>query len=406
MTPINSTFVQIYKSHGIDAVLVGEWIEFPNRSLKCNAAIVQENEMPAYLSVQLDVRLVIGSGRTILESCGGFGSMRDQAIASAIENFNATSLHVLLAAFFSHANDYVTREEWIVGGRACRVTIGNVGIRGQPPVHGEQFHSWFKHFEQQLKAQNIGSGVHWVRLYFAQFHRKSSACEVLLDNEVWHEMQTSMAAFDWPLGEEFYSVRIFLTMQFDGADEVTPADAVNCLAEIVAAREQFDEDEVYTAMEQEGVPMALAHRAYQFTQVAWGRALLARLGVQFSPEFLCFDSEGAVVESGRLADEPCFATANLLALRYMGSPGFKQLTLMSADMHAVNNALHAGSKPENLVTGPAAVFLEAATETGIEKAQQTIHRHMESLVGQPRTDTANQAAKSRERTRPWWRFWG
>jgi hypothetical protein len=42
---------------------------------------------------------------------------------------------------------------------------------------------------------------------------RALACEILLDNEVWEEMQAEMAAIDWPCGQEFYSVRLFLVIQ-------------------------------------------------------------------------------------------------------------------------------------------------------------------------------------------------
>ena len=42
---------------------------------------------------------------------------------------------------------------------------------------------------------------------------KAGPCEVLLDNEVWNEMQAEMAAVDWPSGQDFYSVRVFLVVQ-------------------------------------------------------------------------------------------------------------------------------------------------------------------------------------------------
>jgi hypothetical protein len=41
---------------------------------------------------------------------------------------------------------------------------------------------------------------------------RALACEVLLDNDVWEEVQTEMAAVNWPCGQEFYSVRVFLVI--------------------------------------------------------------------------------------------------------------------------------------------------------------------------------------------------
>lgn len=182
---------------------------------------------------------------------------------------------------------------------------------------------------------------------------------------------------------------------------VSPESAVARLADIVAARREFTEDEVYAALADAGVPDALADRAYKLTQIAWGRAFLDGLGVRFSPDYVCFNAAGEVIESGPLADEPCFAAASRLAPRYAGAPGFGWLALMSSDVHAVNSALNAGSQPEDLVTAPAFVFLEPPTAAGMENAQRVISQRMAALAG-PST-TAKPASAPRK---PWWRFRG
>jgi hypothetical protein len=93
-----------------------------------------------------------------------------------------------------------------------------------------------------------------------------------------------------------------------------------------------------------------------------------------------------------------------LAQRYAGSPGFEQLSLRSADVNAVNNALHAGSKPENLVMGPAAFFMQPATPEGIVKAQTLLSQRAASAtkVGGAGGSAARESAPTRK---PWWRFW-
>ena len=73
---------------------------------------------------------------------------------------------------------------------------------------------------------------------------------------------------------------------------------------------------------------------------------------------------GVLIAGLVLASEPCFATGPRLAPRYAGSPGFRRMTPLSAEVNALNNALHAGPQPQNLVTAPAFLFLSAPTEVG------------------------------------------
>jgi hypothetical protein len=181
---------------------------------------------------------------------------------------------------------------------------------------------------------------------------------------------------------------------------MTPEAAVARLAEIIAAHPEATGDEIYAAMAEAGVPDAEAGHAYDFTQIAWGRVLLDGMGIDFSPDYLRFDAAGEVVESGRLAEQPYFAAAMAAAPGAMRSPGFAEFAATSADFAAVNNALNAGSRPEDLACGPAALFREAPSPGGMEK--------VERLLAQRARDSAGQAPAAADPTgakKPWWKVW-
>jgi hypothetical protein len=180
---------------------------------------------------------------------------------------------------------------------------------------------------------------------------------------------------------------------------VTPEAAVARLGEIIAARAEFTEDDIYAAMAEAGIPDPIADRAFKFTQIAWGRVFLDGLGLQFSPDYLCFNGAGDVVESGLLAEQPFFVAAMSLAKQYARIPGFPRFALMSSDVNAVNSALKAGSKPENLVMAPAALFLEPATPDGIDKAGKLLSQRVEAM------GKARGSPESAPVNKPWWRFW-
>ena len=91
------------------------------------------------------------------------------------------------------------------------------------------------------------------------------------------------------------------------------------------------------------------------------------------------------MEEGKLADEPHFA----VAMELMTSPPPKRLALTSSDVNAVNAALHAGSRPENLSTGPAIIFLEEPTAEGLARGKRELDARLGKKNGR----------------KPWWRFW-
>ena len=168
---------------------------------------------------------------------------------------------------------------------------------------------------------------------------------------------------------------------------MTPEAAVARLFDIIAARAEFTEDVVYAAMCEAGVPGPVADRAYKFAQIVCGRQLLGGMGISFSPDYTCFNAAGDAIESGQLAEQPYFAAATALVGRHVGTPGFERLALMAAEVHAVNDLLNQGSKPENLVTSAPVLFMEPPTPAALQRVRQQLSRG----VVRP--------------TKPWWRFW-
>ena len=123
-------------------------------------------------------------------------------------------------------------------------------------------------------------------------------------------------------------------------------------------------------------------------------------GVRFTPEYICFDASGEIVESGLLADEPCFVAASRLAKSYAKYGGFMQLAIMGPEFNAVNDVLLAGAEPKNLVYAPIYVYLEEPTPAGDENARRVIDQNAAALLG-----PAARARKPAVAGNPWWRFW-
>src|SRR5258708_21588042 len=171
---------------------------------------------------------------------------------------------------------------------------------------------------------------------------------------------------------------------------MSPEVAVDRLAEIVAPRSDFTEDDGSAVMSAVGIPDREADLAYKFTQLAWGRVALDGMGIQFSQDFFCFNGAGRIVESGRLAEQPYFVAAASSVQKYSKTPGFVRLAFMSPDVQAVNNALKAGSKPENLVTATAAMFIEAATPERLGTARRILSDHLPSSSPSPPREPHNQ----------------
>jgi hypothetical protein len=71
---------------------------------------------------------------------------------------------------------------------------------------------------------------------------------------------------------------------------MNPDEAVKHLAEIVLANLNVSEDELYDALIGRGLTDEAVFRAYNFTQIAWGRIYLDGLRIRFSDEYYFFSA--------------------------------------------------------------------------------------------------------------------
>jgi len=125
-----------------------------------------------------------------------------------------------------------------------------------------------------------------------------------------------------------------------------------------------------------GLSKIEAVAAMRFLPLALGRAILLEgIGIALPDSYLLV--HGDAREERKLADEKFFAAAKWLASTLgndYGANTVGAVALLSAEVQAVNEALNAGSQPENLVASlPVVVW-----EDGVDDAPP----------------------------RPWWKFWG
>jgi hypothetical protein len=209
---INAVLAQLFQAHGVEAVHDENVLRFPAHPGRWMNG---EAFNPLERAGQLDFRLEIEPGRLLVESVAGLGRTADEQIDDGLAAFASNSFHVLLSAFFDIPPDHgIVREEWEIGGRKRVVFVGTIGSRFACPTDaaGDPDIRFFDEFTRLLKAQSLPSGTHWLRLYQMRHAGSVKANEVLLDNQPWAELQDGMAAFDWPVQENYYDVRVFLVI--------------------------------------------------------------------------------------------------------------------------------------------------------------------------------------------------
>jgi hypothetical protein len=159
------------------------------------------------------------------------------------------------------------------------------------------------------------------------------------------------------------------------------ATAVERALPLFSAIEPNEWKALRSALRKAGLPAELAADVAAFMPIAFGRALLDGMGVDFSDRYVAQDAGGRMSMGGTLADHPVYAAAAAHARRMIerqeGGDAFVGVAVWSTEFAAVNQALHAGSNPADLVVSPPILLRdepEAADPGGARK--------------------------------PWWKVWG
>jgi hypothetical protein len=147
---------------------------------------------------------------------------------------------------------------------------------------------------------------------------------------------------------------------------------------------QLDDDELVDVLETAGVPHG--SELVMFLPLAFGRQILEGL-VACPDTFVELDESGVSHES-RLLDEPVYAAAREVA-RSASRAQIERIGFRSSEVHAVNQALTKGSKPEDLVMGPPHMPRLARKAGSLHEAQpivdELVRRHAVSLPLETRT---------------------
>jgi hypothetical protein len=202
----------LFRGHGLHCELKDGWIVAVEAGgFAAQPRIFVQSQTASFCVVQLDVEVRTTAGHRILESCGGFGRSRHEAIGDAIRGFCDGSFHVLVTALTGRSCSHCEVETWEIGGVPRRVFIGPEVCRGTGPDGEVPQTDWFLAMRRSIQESSLSSGFHWVRLYHFECPTAETVNEVLLDNETWAELEAELGTCEWPPpAGGFYSVRVFL----------------------------------------------------------------------------------------------------------------------------------------------------------------------------------------------------
>ncbi|HLJ90614.1 MAG TPA: DUF6348 family protein [Candidatus Angelobacter sp.] len=199
------------RAHGLETSLYKEWVLVDGNLPGIRACLHDSGRQD---TTRLDIELRVSAERTLIECFAGMGKDKREATNDAIDNFCNSSLHVFLAAFWNCLDpDQVTVEKWQINGATWNAYIGDYVRRttGGEEIPIPDDASLLT--EGMIKSLPLEGDLHWVRTFYCSIGDRQKVSEVLLDNEVWTELQDAFLNLEWPPTNKYYSARNFLILK-------------------------------------------------------------------------------------------------------------------------------------------------------------------------------------------------
>ncbi|HWU87727.1 MAG TPA: DUF6348 family protein [Kofleriaceae bacterium] len=332
------TLLELFRNHGVLGRIDDGWLLLP-RGCRARATLHDSDEDHA---LQLDVEIYLWLGSTVHESVRGVGATRPERERDAWAAFAASTLPVVAGAFLGIKDAKVERTTWQIGDLGRSVTIGETHARGSAPPLGP----WFETLRAAIVGSGLSRGTHWIRAAYAHRGGEPAACEVLLDNEPWEPARAAVEAFSWPARADSYSVRVFLTVQ--GGLDLTR------ILPMFIEHPRMSEDDFAELLGTRGVPAHDARLVVGLVPLAFGRVMVARLQLDFTPTAVLSSRERGERRAIPLELDPIFAEATRLAERArrrgtLSREQYMSIALRSSEIKTLNQALEAGANSEDLL---------------------------------------------------------
>lgn len=185
-----------------------------------------------------------------------------------------------------------------------------------------------------------------------------------------------------------------------------PRREVEILAKYVSEHPDFTEAEVLDALVRVGISASVVDSIYSFAQSAWGRALVANVGVNFSDEYVVANDAGNIVSRGNISCEPHFIEATEIFQRYRQEAGFIRFAAASSEYAAVAQMERTGKDPKKAKAQPQIRFTGEVTPEAVSKVLAQLNGLNAPAPKAVSAAFAEQGAPdAKAEKRPWWRWW-
>ena len=200
-------------TYGVTTTRERNWIIFSESGHRAKVELAPDSNALKGALIHLHFSFEFSRGDRLVESVPGFGDNYIQAVPDAWRNFSAGSLPSILAAFLGYATHLVRQEEWTVANRRWLVTFGDLTMHPEHISPKKLPRDLLERLRKAIERLPLGSGIHWVQFFYSRSRRKRREFhDALLDNEPCLQLESDLAAIEFPDLGKNYSVGQFFVL--------------------------------------------------------------------------------------------------------------------------------------------------------------------------------------------------
>ena len=161
--------------------------------------------------VQLDISMLFPNGGFV-ESFVAQGITHEEALFSALQQFEVNVLHSFITAFWEHGKKVengVGTDVWEINGSQWQVVVSNFSYRGIEEFDNiiDDIDTLFDTIKNTIESLPLSEEIYAIRTVYTNTSDGKKVPEAYINNEPFPELEEAISKLGWKEVDSFYSVR-------------------------------------------------------------------------------------------------------------------------------------------------------------------------------------------------------
>ena len=161
--------------------------------------------------VQLDISMLFPNGGFV-ESFVAQGITHEEALSSALQQFEVNVLHSFITAFWEHGKKVengVGTDVWEINGSQWQVVVSNFSYRGIEEFDNiiDDIDTLFDTIKNTIESLPLSEEIYAIRTVYTNTSDGKKVPEAYINNEPFPELEEAISKLGWKEVDSFYSVR-------------------------------------------------------------------------------------------------------------------------------------------------------------------------------------------------------